>query len=132
MAEAIVRHMSQGTIDVQSAGSAPGPDIHPMARQAMAKLGIDLGAQKPKSWDRFIGEPFDYVITVCDKAAEVCPLFPGSTQRIHWSFEDPAEASGTPEERQHVFDQVATQMTGRLRIWMALPQVGGRATTSPR
>jgi arsenate reductase len=126
MAEAILRHMSRGTIDVQSAGSAPGPEIHPMARQTMARLGIDLGAQHPKSWDRFTGESFDYVITVCDKAAESCPAFPGSSQRVHWSFDDPAAASGTSEERQRGFDSVAKHMMNRIRIWLALPQVGRR------
>ena len=125
MAEAILRHMSRGSIDVQSAGSAPGPEIHPMARNALARLGIDVGSQHPKSWDRFVGEPFDYVITVCDKAAESCPVFPGSSERVHWSFDDPAQASGTVDERQRIFDQVATQMTNRIRIWMALPRVGG-------
>jgi len=97
-----------------------------MATQALAKLGMDLGTQHPKSWDRFVREPFDYVITVCDKASESCPVFPGAAERVHWSFDDPAQASGTPEERQRVFDQVAKEMTNRIRIWMALPKVGGR------
>ena len=111
---------------INAAGSTFAYPLYSMATQALAKLGMDLGTQHPKSWDRFVREPFDYVITVCDKAAESCPVFPGAAERVHWSFDDPAQASGTPEERQRVFDQVAKQMTNRIRIWMALPKVGGR------
>jgi protein-tyrosine-phosphatase len=125
MAEAILRHMSQGQIDVASAGTAPKPEIHPMAREALAKLGISMGQQQPKSLQQFLGQQFDYVITVCDRAAERCPVFPGDPERIHWSYDDPAAATGNAEERQRAFNGVATQLVNRVRIWLSLPSVGG-------
>lgn len=128
MAEAILRHLSHDKIDVASAGSAPQADIHPRARQAIERmLGIDMTDHHPKSIQQFLGSHFDYVITVCDRAAEVCPVFPGDPERIHWSFQDPAVVAGTDEERQRAFDTVAQQLIGRIRVWMSLPAIGGRA-----
>ena len=124
MAEAVLRQMSHGEVDVQSAGSDPEPDIHPMARIALAKLGIDMGHHHPKSWNRFLHESFDYVITVCDRSAERCPVFPGDPERIHWSFDDPTAVGGSPEQRQRAFDQIAKQLVSRVRIWLSLPTVG--------
>ena len=126
MAEAILRQMSHGAIDVESAGSNPEPDIHPMARDALSRIGIDVGHQQPKSWNRFVDESFDYVITVCDRSAERCPVFPGDPEQIHWSLEDPAAVAGSAEYRQRAFDHVANQLVNRLRIWLSLPSVSGR------
>ena len=125
MAEAILRHMSHGQIDVASAGSVPAVEIHPMALSSLAKLGISIDRQYPKSWDQFLREDFDYIITVCDRAAEQCPVFPGDPERIHWSCDDPAAVRGTREECQRAFDRVATQLVSRMRIWLSLPSVGG-------
>ena len=125
MAEAILRQMSHGAMEVASAGSAPAPDLHPMARQALTSIGISADNQYPKPLEPFLGERFDYVITVCDRTAEQCPFFPGDPERIHWSFDDPAAATGTAEERQRAFDSVAAQLVNRLRIWMSLPSVSG-------
>ena len=126
MAEAILRQMSHGQIDVASAGSAPEAQVHPMALQALATLGISMADQYPKSLQQFLGDRFDYVITVCDRSAERCPNLPGDPERIHWSFDDPVAATGTVEERQRAFDNIATQLVNRVRIWMALPGIGGR------
>jgi ArsR family transcriptional regulator, arsenate/arsenite/antimonite-responsive transcriptional repressor / arsenate reductase (thioredoxin) len=121
MAEALLRDMSKGTIEVFSAGSRPAAQIHPMARATIQKmLGHDLGDQQPKSFDAFVGQPLDYVITVCDRAAEECPVFPGDPERIHWSFEDPAAVDGA-EAQAHAFHKVATEIAARLRIWLSLP-----------
>ncbi len=117
MAEAILRQLSHGDIEVASAGSDPAADIHPMARTALARLGIEAGGQHPKSWNPFLGEQWDYVITVCDRAADRCPVFPGDAERIHWSIEDPAAVGGSVEERQRAFDRVALQLIDRLRHW---------------
>lgn len=126
MAEAIVRHLSHGRIQVASAGNAPQHEIHPMARQAIrTMLGTELTNQHPKSMQQFLGSDFDYVITVCDRVAETCPVFPGDPDRMHWSFPDPAEVPGTEEERQRAFDTIATQLITRVRLWMSLPSVGG-------
>ena len=125
IAEAILRHMSHGHIDVASAGSVPAAEIHPMAQHALGKLGISIDRQYPKSWDHFVGDRFDYIITVCDRAAERCPVFPGDPERIHWTCDDPAAVRGTPEECQRAFDRIATQLVSRMRIWLSLPSVGG-------
>jgi arsenate reductase len=79
----------------------------------------------PKSLSLFLDRRFDYVITVCDRAAETCPVFPGDPQRIHWSFEDPA-AVADEEARRRAFEHVATGLAGRLRIWLSLPDVSRR------
>jgi protein-tyrosine-phosphatase len=81
--------------------------------------------QRPESVRQFLGQEFDNVITACDRAAESCPTFPGDPDRIHWSFPDPAAVGGTDEEREHAFDNVAQQLIGRIRVWMALPAIGG-------
>jgi protein-tyrosine-phosphatase len=124
LAEAIVRHLSQGKVDVESAGSAPQPQIHPMARESARRLlNVGMDGQYPKRLDQFLDRRFDYVITVCDRASETCPIFPGGPQRIHWSFEDPAAARGSDEERQQAFDDVARGLVTRVRSWLALPEV---------
>lgn len=123
MAEAILRHVSRGRIDVESAGTVPQRDIQPMARRAVKTLlDLDMEGQNPKSLDRFLGRDFDYVITVCDRAAETCPVFPGDPGRIHWSFEDPAAARGTDEEKQRAFDTTAKRLLSRIRLWLSLPE----------
>jgi protein-tyrosine-phosphatase len=126
MAEALLRQLSRNRIDVYSAGSAPQPEVHPMARATLeSKFGIDTTALQPKPLTRFVDREFDYVITVCDRAAESCPVFPGDPRRIHWSFEDPA-AVQDETERRRAFDSVATGLSGRLRIWLSLPEVSRR------
>jgi arsenate reductase len=127
MAEAILRHVGKGAVDVESAGTLPQPDIHPMARRATKKLlDLDMDGQYPKTLDRFLGQDFDYVITVCDRAAESCPVFPGDPERIHWSFEDPAAVIGTDDEKQRAFDTTATQLLSRIRLWLSLPALRNR------
>ena len=113
MAEGLLNHMSHGEWKVQSAGIFPSY-VHPLAIRAMEDTGIDISQQTSKSMDQFINEKFDYVITLCDYAAQVCPNFPGQGKRLHWPFEDPAAAIGTLEERLAVFrrvrDEIKTKM----------------------
>ena len=98
-------------LTVHSAGTSPAQRVHPMAVQVMSEVGIDLSNHKPKLVDRFLTESFDYVITVCDHAKETCPLFTGRVrQRLHMGFEDPAEASGTPDEVIDVFRRVRDEI----------------------
>jgi protein-tyrosine-phosphatase len=127
MAEAILRHLGKGAIEVESAGIEPQPDIHPLARRAVKTL-LDLGmdGQHPKTLDRFVGQEFDYVITVCDNASERCPVFPALTERIHWSFEDPAAVAGTGTEKERAFDATAAQLLARMRLWLSLPALRTR------
>jgi ArsR family transcriptional regulator, arsenate/arsenite/antimonite-responsive transcriptional repressor / arsenate reductase (thioredoxin) len=132
MAEAILRHMSHQQIDVESAGTAPQPDIHPMARRAVRTLlNLDMAGQYPKSLDRFVHQDFDYVITVCDRAAETCPTFPGDPERIHWSFDDPAAVVASDDARQRAFDSTAKQLVSRIRLWLSLPVINKRIHLNP-
>lgn len=127
MAEAILRHLAKDRVDVQSAGSEPRPEINPLAREAVRKvLGLEMAGQHPKSMNGYLGDRFDYVITVCDRAAEVCPTFPGAPEVIRWSLPDPAEAAGTEEERRRAFENSAKDLIQRIRLWLSLPGVARR------
>ena len=131
MAEAVLRHLSKGQVEVFSAGSAPEAAVHPTARATLERqYAIDCTRLRPKSMRDFLGQPFDFVITVCDKAAEACPVFPGDPERIHWSFEDPA-AVADAEARTRAFEHVASGLAARLRIWMSLPEIRRRLDAQP-
>lgn len=119
MAEGLLRALSHERIEVASAGSHPA-ELHPMAIQAAAMLGIDISHQHAKSLDAFVDQPFDYVITVCDRVREACPAFPGAPEQIHWSFPDPDQAEGTEEERLYAFEQIAQQLSIRIRYLLLL------------
>jgi arsenate reductase len=118
MAEGLLRHLAGDQMDVFSAGSKPST-VNPLAIQVMAERGIDISHQRSKHLNEFLQQPFDEVITVCDQAAEVCPIFPGKAHRIHWSFPDPAAATGSEAERLQVFRQVRDSIEARLRAWLA-------------
>ena len=90
MAEGILRHDGGQRFDVHSAGTNPGT-VRPEAIQVMNEIGIDISAHRSRSVDEFLGQDFDYVITVCDRAKQQCPVFPGA-EPIHWGFDDPADA----------------------------------------
>lgn len=127
IAEALLKHLSHGAIEVESAGSTPQAEIHPMARVAVGKLfALDMAQQHPKPVADFLGEHFDYVITVCDRAAETCPVFPGAPQRIHWSFDDPAAVVGSDTAKQRAFDVVAEELVRHIKLWLSLPAVSRR------
>jgi arsenate reductase len=89
MAEGLLRHLAQGAIEAHSAGTHPFT-VNPLVIKAMAEIGIDISRHRSKSITEFLGQSFDYVITVCGSAKESCPVFPGAPQRVHWSFPDPA------------------------------------------
>lgn len=127
MAEAVLRQLTRGRAEVFSAATDPRPEIHPLAREAVRRvLHVEMPDQYPKSLQLFLGSPFDFIITVCDRAAESCPVFPGDPDRIHWSFEDPAAVTGGEAEQLRAFETIARQLVGRIRIWMALPGIRGR------
>ncbi len=113
MAEGLLRHLGNERFEVSSAGTE-ATFVRPMAIQAMAELGIDISNQQSKKLDRYLGEPFDDVITVCDTAAEACPVFPGATRRRHWSFEDPSKATGSEAEQLKVYRQVRDEIRSRI------------------
>ncbi|HZN01282.1 MAG TPA: arsenate reductase ArsC [Pyrinomonadaceae bacterium] len=118
MAEGLLREMSGDRYDVASAGVAPS-HVRPEAIAAMKEIGIDISSHRSKSVAEFVDQEFDFVITVCDNANEQCPVFPGRTQRIHWSFEDPAAAEGDVEERLRVFRRVRDEIRGRLEQFIS-------------
>lgn len=114
MAEGLLRHDGGDRFEVESAGVIAS-FVRPQAIAAMEDIGIDITGHRSKSVEEFTGRDFDYVITVCDNAKESCPVFPAKTQRIHWSFDDPAEASGSEEEKLAVFRRVRDEIRSRLR-----------------
>lgn len=114
MAEGLLRHDGGDRYQVFSAGTHPGR-VNPLAIQAMQEIGIDISDHRSKSVDEFISREFDYVITVCDNARESCPVFPGKTRTIHWSFEDPAAAQGDEAKRLAVFRRIRDEIRERLR-----------------
>jgi arsenate reductase len=116
MAEGLLRKMAGDQFEVFSAGTEE-TRVHPLAIEAMHESGIDISNQRSKMLEEFQGQQFDYVITVCDRANESCPIFPGSTERIHWSFDDPSAATGTDEQRLRVFRQIRDAIQGRLRMF---------------
>jgi len=115
MAEGLMKSLDP-SLDVHSAGTAPAPRVHPAAVEAMREIGIDISANYPKNVQRYLGEPFDFVITVCDHANETCPVFTGRVRRrMHIGFEDPAAATGSAEDVLAAFRKVRDQIADRLR-----------------
>jgi arsenate reductase len=113
MAEGLINHDLTGKVQAFSAGTEPS-FVHPLAIAAMKEVGIDISRHRSKSMDEFVEEKFDFVITLCDHAAESCPIFFGGVQRIHMGFPNPAAVSGSQEERLGAFrkvrDQIRTQL----------------------
>jgi arsenate reductase (thioredoxin) len=105
MAEGLLKTLGDGRWEVRSAGIIKSY-VHPLAIRVMEEIGIDISRQASKSMDKFVNEKFDYVITLCDHAAQFCPTFGGQGKQLHWPFEDPAGAAGTTEERLAVFRRI--------------------------
>ena len=118
MAEAILRHMSKGQVEAYSAGHEPS-QLHPMAIEAMDERGVDIRGQRSKHLSEYLGQHFDYIVTVCDLARESCPVFPGDPERIHWSFPDPAAVEGV-DARRRAFQMTATELTTRINFLLVL------------
>ena len=116
MAEGLLRHDAGERFEVYSAGTKPGI-VRPEAIAVMGELGIDLTGHRSKHVDEFVGQPFDYVLTVCDSAKENCPLFLGQTTTIHHNFEDPAALWGSEEERLKLFRRVRDEMRAYLKTF---------------
>jgi arsenate reductase len=118
MAEGLLRALGGGRVEAFSAGSKPS-QVNPFAVEAMRRRGIDISGQRSKHLSDYLDQPFNYVITVCDQAAETCPIFPGRAQRIHWSFPDPAAAEGTEAEIMASFEQVRDGLEAKFSAWLA-------------
>ena len=137
IAQALLEHLGGPDFQVDSAGTVP-KGVNPYAIRVLAEIGIDWSAARSKSVADFVDRPFDYVITVCDRARQSCPVFPGQYNTLHWGLEDPAEVEGTDEEKLAAFRKTRLELTERLRPFIEIAlRVAGRerhtvlADTSP-
>jgi protein-tyrosine-phosphatase len=125
LAEALVNHWGRGKFRGYSAGSFPTGRVNPLALELLAKLNIPAEGARSKSWDEYAepdGIEFDFVITVCDKAAgETCPIWPGQPMTAHWGVEDPAAIEGTEAQKMLAFRDAFRALEHRIRIFMNLP-----------
>ena len=117
MAEGLLRRLGGKGYEVFSAGTKP-VGVNPLAIEAMREKGIDISGQRSKSVAEFAGQEFATVITVCDNAAEECPVFPGAPRRVHWSLPDPAAVSGTQEEKLGAFRKVRDELQRRIHVFV--------------
>ena len=121
MAEALLRHHGGDRFEVHSAGTEP-KGVNPLTLRILAEAGMDASFAHSKSVHEFLGQRFDYVVTVCDQARQVCPVFPGVHESLHWGYEDPAEAEGTEDQRLAVFRRVFIQLGERVQQFAVLTQ----------
>jgi arsenate reductase len=119
MAEALLRHHGGPDFEVRSAGTEP-KGVNPLTLRVLADAAIDASWARSKSVTEFLGQPFDFVITVCDQARQTCPVFPGVHESLHWGYEDPGAAEGTDEERLAVFRRVFIQLSERINQFIPL------------
>ena len=122
MAEGWVNHFWGDRWQAYSAGTAPTGFVHPLAVEAMAELGVDISHQRSKSVAEFQGADLDLVVTVCDGAAENCPLWLGQGRKVHLGFPDPVAAVGSAEERMAVFRQVRDDMRAQVAEVLTRPR----------
>ncbi len=113
MAEGLLRHLAGDRFEAYSAGTE-ATHVRPLAIAVMAELSVDIARQESKTLDRYLGEPFDAVITVCDQANEACPVFFGARERLHWSFPDPSRATGTEAEQLAAYRAVRDAIRARI------------------
>jgi arsenate reductase len=119
MAEGLLRRHGGADFEVHSAGTHP-KGLNDRTMRLLDEVGIEAPWARSKSVDEFLGQSFDYVITVCDQARQICPVFPGGGESLHWGYEDPAEATGTDEEVMAVYRQVFTALGERIQLFVPL------------
>jgi arsenate reductase len=121
MAEGWINHLLGTRWLARSAGTRPAAAVHPLAVRAMAEVGVDISGNRPAHVDEHLDRPWELVVTVCDSARQSCPIFPRPVEQIHVSFPDPAEATGSEDERMAFFRAVRDDIRARL-----LPELAGR------
>jgi arsenate reductase len=119
MAEALFRELGGDRVAVESAGSRPAGQVNPLTEQVLDEAGIDHSWARSKSMTEFLDREFDHVLTVCDDAAEACPVFPGPARRTHWSIPDPVKATGSLDERLAVYRATLADLRGRIAAFLA-------------
>ena len=119
MAEALLRKHGGADFEVFSAGTEP-KGINPLTELVLDEAGLDHSWARSKSVTEYLGQTFDYVITVCDQARQNCPVFPGVHETLHWGYEDPAAVEGTEEQRLAAFRSTLTMMAGRIQSFITL------------
>lgn len=117
MAEGWLRRLGGDRFDAHSAGTE-ATRVRPLAIRAMAEVGVDISRQESKALDRYVAQPWEFVITVCDRANEACPFFPGGKRRLHWSFPDPSRATGSEDEQLAVYRQVQDAIRARVATFV--------------
>ena len=118
MAEGLLRHLGGERFAVYSAGTK-ATRVNPYAIKAMAEVGIDLSNHTSDQIDQYKHQRFDYVITVCDSARETCPYFPAAKHQLHWSFEDPAAATGSEQQILQTFRRIRDQIEARIQEFLS-------------
>jgi arsenate reductase len=121
MAEALLNRKGQGRFHAASAGSSPAPQVNHRAVELLRKSGIEWQGHEPRGLDGLEAERWDFVITVCDRAKEACPVFPGQPILAHWGMPDPAEAEGDEAAKRAAFVQALTVISRRIDLLIALP-----------
>lgn len=121
IAEALLARKGAGEFVAASAGSHPAPRVHPLTVEVLGQHGIDWAGRTPKSMDAVQGRPWDFVITVCDRAREACPTLPGQPVYAHWGMPDPAAVEGSPAEQRRAFQETLVYLSRRLDLFLALP-----------
>ena len=119
MAEVLLRRKGGAAFEVHSAGVEPGR-INPLTSRVLEEAGLPTAGLRSKSVSEYIGQRFDYVITVCDSARQVCPTFPGEGERLHWGYDDPSAATGSEEERLAAFRRVFTAISSRIDLFLTV------------
>lgn len=126
LAEALLGHIGGAAFEAHSAGTEP-KGVNPYTVQVLAELGIDWPNARSKSVTEFLGQPWDYVITVCDRARQACPVFPGEHNALHWGLDDPAEVEGTDEEKIAAFRTTQREVVNRIRPFVELARRARRS-----
>lgn len=121
MAEAILRRKGGARFIVASAGSQPAPEVNPLAIDELAGAGILWNGRRPRSIDAVLADDWDIIITVCDRAREACPVFPGRPMTAHWGMSDPAAATGDDARKRRAFHEAYTLLNRRIDLLLALP-----------
>jgi len=124
MAEGILRASAGEMIRIESAGSAPTGQVHPVAIKVMNEIGIDISEHRSKHFSEFLDTPVHTVISVCGSADQACPMFPGMVRRYHWAFDDPAKVEGSENDVLSVFRRVRDEIARVFDAYAAGLQTG--------